>query len=151
MLSLRPCFLLYKELFIFSKLQICRNFWAILCYPFNSSVTKSLLRRPISKYSAMQESWNVPLNSTASKCSSDKSFFFWHIVGDWRLGVHYACNNVFFYFLFFFCVKVFLSFWGRLRERVVFGIAVFSFQISKSVHNPGFEPRDFGFLIPLLL
>jgi len=38
-----------------------------------------------------------------------------------------------------------------MRESVVFGIAVFSYQISKSVHNPGFEPRAFGSVMPLLL
>jgi len=35
-----------------------------------------------------------------------------------------------------------------MRESVVFGIAVFSYQISKSVHNPGFEPRTFGSVCP---
>jgi hypothetical protein len=57
------------------------------------------------------------------------------------------CNYAF----LFVCVKVFCTFCGRLRESVVFGIAVFSFQISKSVHNPGFEPRTFGSVMPLLL
>jgi hypothetical protein len=33
----------------------------------------------------------------------------------------------------------------------VFGISLFSFQILKSVHNPGFETRAVSFLIPLLL
>jgi hypothetical protein len=46
------CFLFYKKLFIFPKLQIFRHFWMILCCPFNSLVAMSLLRRPASKYSA---------------------------------------------------------------------------------------------------
>ena len=99
MLFLRPCFLFYKELFIFPKLQIFRNVWAILWSPFNSSVARSLLRRPTSKQSAMRESWNMRLNSTASKCSSDNCTFCWRVVGDWRLGVHCAYKDVSFYFV----------------------------------------------------
>jgi hypothetical protein len=62
----------------------------LLCTSFNSSFEKSPLRRPSSKYSAMWESRNVSLNSTASKCLSDNSTFCWRIVGDWLLRVHYS-------------------------------------------------------------
>jgi len=123
---IRSCFLFYKQLYIFPKLEIFRKFWAILCHPLNSSVAKSLLRCRTAKQSVTQELRNVPLDSIASKCSSDVCTFCWRIVGTWRLGVHYVCNSALLYFILF-CVKVFFTFWGSMRESVVLGIAVFSF------------------------
>ena len=139
-------FSVLQKLLMFPKIEILRKFWAILCPPFNSSVTKILLRNPNSKQSVIRELRNVPLNSTASKYSSDIFTFCWCIVVDWRLVAHYACN-IFFYFQCWGFLYILRKNEGECRVR---NCRVFISDLKTSSQSR-FWATDFRLRLPLLL
>jgi hypothetical protein len=116
MMFLRSCFLFYKKPFIFRKVQILKNVWVkSLCCPFISSVARILLRRPTSKQSVMRELRNVR-QTCGVEVFIRRLYLLLTYWGDWRLGIQYADNNVFFICLFWGCLYVLRKTAGRCRD-----------------------------------